>query len=130
MNHRANDDKPTFALLGGQRITGIHIARMFRALTGRLPTVDQVAAAQRDLDAAYEALEGKMEEPKNEKKKKADKVDYGKLTADALNAHTSSPEFNAKWKAYLEWLPDDLLTPERKRELEELRAEEAEAKKP
>lgn len=128
MDHRTMNDRPTLALLGGRRITGLHIARMFRALTGKTMTATQVMESQQRLDRAYAELEEKqMAKPKEEK---PGKVDYGQLTADALNAHTSSPEFKAKWKAYLEWLPDDLLTPERKRELEELRAEEAEAKKP
>jgi hypothetical protein len=67
-----------------------------------------------------------MAEPKSSKK---EPVDYGKLTADALNAHTSSPEFKAKWKAHLEWLPEDMLTPAQKKDLEEMRAEDT-AKNP
>jgi hypothetical protein len=84
MNHRTNTDRPSFALLGGQRITGLHIARMFRALTGRVPTADQVMASQQALDARYAELEAEMAKPKDEKKKGSG-VDYGQLTADALN---------------------------------------------
>ena len=76
------------------------------------------------MDARYAELEAEMEKPKDEKKKGSG-VDYGALTAAALNAHTASPEFKAEWKAYLEWLPEDLLTPAQRQELEELRKEEA-----
>jgi hypothetical protein len=68
-------------------------------------------------------LEKQMAEPKSEKK--PGRVDYGKLTADALNAHTASPEFKAKWRAYLEWLPEELLSANAKKDLEEFRAEDA-----
>jgi hypothetical protein len=99
---------------------------MFRKLRGRTPTADQVFMAQRSLDAAYAELEERMAESKKEK---GGKVNYGQLTADALNAHTTSPEFWSKRRKYLEWLPDDMLTPAQRKELEELRQEEA-AKKP
>jgi hypothetical protein len=82
MNRRTNDNKPSLVMLGGGRITGLHIARMYQKLTGRTPSASQVMAAQQALDARYAELEGEMEKPKDEK---PDKVDYGKLTADALN---------------------------------------------
>jgi hypothetical protein len=58
------------------------------------------------------------------KKEKGGKVDYGKLTADALNAHTTSPEFKAKWRAYLEGMPEELLSANAKKDLAEFRAED------
>jgi hypothetical protein len=127
MDRRTNDNKPSLAMLGGRRITGLHIARMFRALTGRTPSAEQVLKAQQSLDRAYAELEERqMAKPKDQK---PGKVDYGKLTAEALRAHTTSPQFEAQWKAHLEWLPDDMLTPAQREELKELRKED-EAKKP
>jgi hypothetical protein len=57
--------------------------------------------------------------------------DYGALSVDALNRHTSSPEFTAR---YRKWLEDHEaagieLTPVAKADLEAMRAEEAEHKK-
>ena len=89
MDSRTNNDRPTLALLGGRRITGLHIARMFRALTGRTMTTAQVLEAQQSLDRAYAELEERrMAKPKDEK---PGKVDYGKLTAEALRKHQPCP---------------------------------------
>jgi hypothetical protein len=90
MNRHPNNDKPTYALLGGRRITGLDLARMFRRLTGRVPTAAQVLASQQGLDAAYARLEAEIAKPKDEKKKGSG-VDYGKLTMEALNRHKPCP---------------------------------------
>jgi hypothetical protein len=76
MHRRSNNDKPALVMLGGRRITALHIARMYQKLTGRVPTADQVAAAQRALDSRYAELDGEMAESKKEKSAKV--LDYRK----------------------------------------------------
>jgi hypothetical protein len=76
MNRRSNNDKPALVMLGGRRITALHIARMYQKLTGRTPSADQIMEAQRSLDRAYAELEAKrMAETKSEKKGSG--LDYG-----------------------------------------------------
>jgi hypothetical protein len=58
-------------------------------------------------------------------------IDYGALSVEALNRHTSSPEFTAR---YRKWLEDGeaagiQLTPVAKADLEAMRAEDAKQKK-
>ena len=55
---------------------------------------------------------------------KEQSVDYGKLTVDALNRHQTSPEFTAKYKAWLLATPPEHLTPVAKADLEQMLAEE------
>ncbi len=64
------------------------IARMYRRLTGRLYTADELMTVQQRLDAAYAELEVKMAA---EKEQTAAKVDYGQITADALNGAFPAP---------------------------------------
>ncbi|GEP62154.1 hypothetical protein RSO01_93200 [Reyranella soli] len=46
---------------------------------------------------------------RGKKKKKAS--DYGQLTVDALNRHMSTPEFSARYKAWLEHIGPAQWTP-------------------
>ena len=55
--------------------------------------------------------------------------DYGQLTVDALRRHTTTPEFTAGYKAWLEYLGPELWTPVAKADHEEIMAEERAAKK-
>lgn len=89
MKRHTDRDTLTFAMLGGRRISGLDLARMFKRLTGRAPSADQVAAAHDSLRAAYDMLEEKMAKSKDEKKGSG--VNYGKLTADALNKAFPAP---------------------------------------
>ena len=54
--------------------------------------------------------------------------DYGQLTVDALNRHTTTPEFTARYKAWLELIGPELWTPVAKANYEQILAEEAIAK--
>jgi hypothetical protein len=66
----------------------------------------------------------------NDKKdEKREPVDWGQLSVDAMNRHTTSPEFTVRYKKGLE--EDErrgTLTEVRKKDLEVIRAEEAAAK--
>lgn len=54
---------------------------------------------------------------------KKQRIDWAKANVDALNRHTSTPEFKRK---YLQWLEDvGAHTPVAKADLEALRAEKA-----
>ncbi len=82
---------------------------------------------QPDDDLAETAKRLKAIEEAN-RKKGIPKVDYGKLTVEALNRHTSSPEFTARYKKWLMSMPYETLTPVAKADLDEMLAAEKEAK--
>jgi hypothetical protein len=54
--------------------------------------------------------------------------DYAALSAAAMNRHTTSPEFTAKYKAWLERIGPELWGPVGKVDYEKIIAEEAAAK--
>jgi hypothetical protein len=68
--------------------------------------------------ALDERREGPEEEP----------VDWCQLSVDAMNRHTTSPEFTAKYKAWLEKIGPELWGPVGKADYEKIIAEEAAAK--
>jgi hypothetical protein len=82
-------------------------------------------------DGEHEALLAKIEANKGKHKaENPDRVelDYAALSAAAMNRHTTSPEFTARYKKWLEYLDPDLLTPLAKADYEQILAEEAAAK--
>jgi len=54
----------------------------------------------------------------------AGKMDWGKLTVDALNKATNTPEFNASYKRWLEYIGPDNWTPIAKADYEKMMREE------
>ena len=69
-----------------------------------------------------------MNDKKDEKREP--EIDWGQLSVDAMNRHTTSPEFTARYKKGLE--EDErrgTLTEVRKKDLEVIRAGEAAAKR-
>jgi hypothetical protein len=64
----------------------------------------------------------------DEKDKKRGPVDWGQLSVEAMNRHTTSPEFTAKYKAWLEYIGPELWGPVGDADYEQILAEEAAAK--
>jgi hypothetical protein len=54
--------------------------------------------------------------------------DYAALSVVAINKHTTSPEFTAKYKAWLEYIGPQFWGPVGKADYEQIIAEEAAAK--
>jgi hypothetical protein len=69
--------------------------------------------------------EGRKDSSREDKEKKPGReaIDWGQATVDALNRHTSSPEFLARYKAWLECIGPDLWTPTAKRDYEAMAKE-------
>jgi hypothetical protein len=80
-------------------------------------------------DEAWVERLGKIKALEDAKAKKGIvSPDYAALSAAAMNRHTTSPEFTARYKKWLEYLGPDLLTPLAKADYEQILAEEAAAK--
>jgi hypothetical protein len=58
---------------------------------------------------------------------KDETVDWCQLSVDAMNRHTTSPEFTARNKKWLEYIGPELWTPTAKADYEKIIAEEAAA---
>jgi hypothetical protein len=64
----------------------------------------------------------------DEKDEKSEPVDWCQLSVDAMNRHTTSPEFTARYKAWLEYLGPKFWSKTAKVDYEQILAEEAAAK--
>ena len=62
------------------------------------------------------------------KDEKRETVDWGQKSAEAMNRHTTSPEFTARYKAWLEKIGPELWGPVGKADYENIIAEEGAAK--
>jgi hypothetical protein len=60
--------------------------------------------------------------------KNVEAVDWAQKSAEAMNRHTASPEFTAKYKAWLERIGPELLSKTAKADYEQILTEEAPAK--
>ena len=59
---------------------------------------------------------------------KRESVDWGLLSVEAMNRHTTSPEFTARYKAWLERIGPELWSTTAMADYEQILAEEAAAK--
>jgi hypothetical protein len=67
-----------------------------------------------------------MSDEKDEKRER--EIDWGQLSVEAMNRHTTSPEFTARYKKGLEYIGPELWSKTAKADYEQILAEEAAAK--
>jgi hypothetical protein len=80
-------------------------------------------------DNEWKERRAKMKVLKDAKAKAGiEDIDYAKLSADALNKYTTSPEFTARYKKWLEYIGPELWSKTAKADYEQILAEEAAAK--